>query len=125
LDLVARGRLDRALTTQLATDPQNQHAPVRILLSFRAHDGDYCRVFNAAGRGELSGLACREDGRWRVLTAVYSKPKPGATADRPAGAEEPQPIRDAAGAAMAGGPLDAGAEKAARQSGWRAASHAR
>jgi hypothetical protein len=125
LSLVAHGRLDRALTTQLASDPQNQHAPVRILLSFRTRDGGYCRTFNAAGRGELSGLACREVGRWRVMTAVFSKTRPGAAAYRTAGAETPQAIKDAVAAAIAGDPLDARAEAAARGSGWRAASQAR
>ena len=52
-----------ALDDQLvATQPSN--APVRVLLSFRDGEGDYCRAFTAA---KQSGIACKDTKGWRVV----------------------------------------------------------
>jgi hypothetical protein len=61
--LVAGGYLDAALSTQSA-GTTTEDALARIDLSFRATDGEYCRVF--ALRTGMGGVACRRDGRWSV-----------------------------------------------------------
>jgi hypothetical protein len=80
-EMVARGDLDKALTTQLASDG----GAVTVGLTFRAGDGRYCRTFQSPA-ARLAGLACR-------LAAVD--------------------------AMNAGGTLDAAAERAARDAGWK------
>ncbi len=60
--LVASGALAEALDTQLASN-QSADGAVRIGLSFRDKDGRTCRSFEARS---LSGIGCREDGRWSL-----------------------------------------------------------
>lgn len=75
--LVAAGYLDAALSTQLA-GTTTEDALARVDLSFRATDGEYCRVF--ALRAAAGGVACRRDGRWTVQvldTAAAPTSEPG------------------------------------------------
>jgi len=104
----ARGALARALETQLAA---NDAGAVRIGLSFRAQDGDYCRTFSF---GETAGLACRDGGGWDV--AMTSAQDTGGDVRM---ASAPAEILAAVDAMIAGEPLDADAEAAARDAGWR------
>jgi len=61
--LVAAEYLDAALSTQIA-GTTTEGTLARIDLSFRATNGEYCRVFELrTGRG---GVACRRDSRWSV-----------------------------------------------------------
>ena len=106
--LVAAGPLARALDTQLASN-QPADAGVRIGLSFRDKQGRLCRSFEGAA---LSGIGCREDGRWALERALrgegrrdYRQASSGALA------------ADVA-AMLAGDPFDAAAERAARDRGW-------
>ncbi|HEX4713039.1 hypothetical protein [Phenylobacterium sp.] len=112
-ELVARGGLERALTTQLASEV----GPVRIGLSFKAGDGRYCRTFESAV-DRLAGLACRRDGRWvaQVATALTRQP---ASDYRTAASATPPAVLAAVDATRAGETLDAGAERAARDRGWK------
>ena len=92
--LVAAGYLDAALSTQLA-GTTTEDALARVDLSFRATDGEYCRVF--ALRAAAGGVACRRDGRWTV-----------------------HPARGDHGDERAGGiPADRGAERDVRAHGHR------
>ena len=125
LNLLAHGRLAHALTERLASDPQNVRSPVRIGASYLSRSGAYCRTFTAESRGAVAGVACRDDGRWRVTTAVFSKAPPGAEPFRTAGPQQPQAVTDAVAADIVGAPLDARAETAARAAGWRSPSAAR
>lgn len=110
--LVASGKLDSALTGQLAS--ADGKAPVRILLSFRAQDGRFCRGFEASA---IAGIACREGNDWIMLRTQAGRPQGGsdyrqagsATADIMAAAQDMAPA----------GALDADAERAARDTGWR------
>ncbi|MFL5295449.1 MAG: anti-sigma factor family protein [Phenylobacterium sp.] len=111
--LVAQGGLDRALTAQLASDT----GAVRVGLSFRPRDGGYCRTFQSAG-DRLAGLACRREGRWVVETATAWRP-PAAPEYRTAASAMPPAVLAAVDAAIDGGPLDAAAERAARDRGWQ------
>ncbi len=60
--LVARGDLANALTTQLASAQDGKD--VRILISFEARDGHYCRGYE---QGATAGIACREGSDWRII----------------------------------------------------------
>ena len=107
--IVIAGKLEHALDTQLAS-AQPADAAVRIGLSFRATDGALCRTFE---RRSLAGIACHEDGEWRLRRASWS---PGqGTEYRQASSGE---MAAAAQAMMAGEPFDAVAEKMARDRGW-------
>jgi hypothetical protein len=106
----ARGTLERALNTQLASD---EAGAVRVGLSFRVEDGGYCRTFELTERG-TSGIACRDADGWDVpMTAAH-----GAQGDiRMAGASEA--VLNVVATMIDGDPLDAEAEAAARDANWR------
>lgn len=110
--IVASGSLARALDTQLASN-QSQGAGIRIGLSFRDRDGRYCRSFESV---TLNGIGCRDGGRWQLERTARGG---GDTDYRQASSGE---LAAAAAAMMAGeGPLDADAERAARDGGWKTA----
>jgi len=108
--VVARGALSQALDTQLASD---QAAAVRIGLSFRNQDGDYCRTFDLTEAG-ASGVACREDAGWAIPLMSGS-----ATGGEVRQAAASTAVLNAVDAMIAGEALDADAERAARDGGWR------
>ncbi|HEY1393595.1 MAG TPA: hypothetical protein VFV25_09475 [Methylibium sp.] len=113
--LVAQGELARALSTQLASS-QAQDAPVRIGVSFAAKSGEYCRSF-ALAHGP-AGLACKDSaGAWRV--PVLAEAGENNAAYRQAASATPAAVLGAIDAQIAGEPLDAEAERAAAQRGWR------
>lgn len=111
--MVARGDLGKALTTQLAADP----GAVKVGVSFRRADGRYCRTFQSAA-DRLAGLACRDDGRWIAETASAWTPL-RSDGYRTAGSDTPPEVLAAMDRLIAGDPLDAAAERAARDRGWR------
>jgi len=99
--------LAHALETQLS----GAAGPVRVTLSFRARDGAYCRSFSAT---HLDGVACRTGDGWSLRYAAPGTAQGGDYAQ--AGSD---PARSSAIAAMiAGEPLDAAGERAARGRGW-------
>lgn len=112
--LVASGRLARALDGQLAAETSG---PIRIGLSFRDHAGVYCRTFQPNGREGLAGLACREDGAWRLRVA--SPVAAQASTYRTAGSEAPPAVLSAVDDMIDGAPLDARDEESARARNWR------
>lgn len=107
--VIASGALAEALDTQLAST-QAPSAKVRIGTSFANADGNYCRSFESAS---LDGIACNNNGDWQLRRTMSG----GGTSDyRQASAGE---LAEAAAAMMADDPLDAAAEKAAAESGWK------
>lgn len=112
--LVAQGALADALSNNLA-GAAAQSGPVRLGVSFEAKGGGYCRSFMM---GSAAGLACRNGAEWRVpLMAEAAK---GAGGDyRQAGSAMPPEVLDAIDARMSGQTLDAKAEEAARERGWK------
>lgn len=124
--LVAQGDLARALDTQLAS-AQAADAATRIGLSFRARGGDWCRSFE--GR-DISGVACRADTGWRLEQAVpghglsgqgllgHALPEQGAPSAYRQAASGDTRLLATVQALMADAPVDAAAEKAARDAGW-------
>jgi hypothetical protein len=116
--LVADGALAGSLDTQLASN-QSADAPVKIGVSFRANDGDYCRTFMLRQAKPVAGLACREAGGWRVRVAALSPPPAPEAGYRTAGAETPAPVLETMDQLIAGAPLDAAGEARAKAAGWR------
>lgn len=115
--LLAGGTLARALSQQLASN-QPPDAAVQIGVSFRSHAGEYCRTFVLHEKSALAGLACRERGAWR-LEALAAGEAASATGEyRPAAAALPPGVAHALDALIAGEPLDARAEAAARDRAW-------
>lgn len=111
---VARGELAEALDRQLAS-AQPADSETRIGVTFPRGDGALCRSFE---RAELAGLACREEGDWRIAMTVTTT-GPQRSEYRQAGSGGAL-VMQAAQEMMAGEPLDADAERRARDSGWRA-----
>ena len=122
--LLAGGPLAQALTDQL-TDQAVPAAGVRVGMSFKSRSGDYCRTFEMTGEQSLSGLACREQDRWRIVTLVGERARAGmvsSLAAGPAVAAGPPHVAalvlQSAQARMSGAALDAQAEARARSSDW-------
>jgi len=107
--LVASGKLADALQTQLAST-QGTNPEVRIGTSFAAKGGGYCRTFESTS---LDGIACRAGKDWQ-LKQTLSGNRTSAYRQASAGA-----LAEAAAAMMAGDAMDATAEKAAADKGWR------
>lgn len=114
--MLASGVLARALSEQLASD-QSAGGPVRIGVSFRAKSGQYCRTFSLRRPAALAGLACRASEGWRIGTLVGGPPG-GAGTYRQAASSMPPALVAAVDAEIAGEPLDAPAEAAARSRHW-------
>lgn len=116
--LVARGALERALTSQLASN-QPDTAPVHIGVSFQDRAGDYCRTFLLRTGETLAGLACREQGAWRMEVLAQGEAAAASpSAYRMAGADLPETVFKAVETQIAGEPLDAEQEAAAQRGNW-------
>jgi hypothetical protein len=115
--LVAHGELAVALERQLASE-QTGDERVLIGLTFRAHDGNYCRSFVMRST-RTAGLACRAGSEWQ-LAATDSSALPGGDMQQ-AGSVLPPSILRSAETRMEGAALDADAERSAQLSGWKSA----
>jgi hypothetical protein len=115
----ASGALADALSNQLASAQTGADA-VRIGVSFRSKSGEYCRTFTLRRPGTLAGLACRAADGWQVAVLAHAQ-APGAAsgAYRQAASAMPPAVVAAVGDQIAGEPLDARAEAAARARHWR------
>ena len=118
--LLAQADLSKALSTQLASD-QPTDAPVQIGVSFKSRSGGTCRTFTVKEANVLGGLACREGDEWHVQ--VLANAPAGAHGDgsgyKPAGGSMPAAVLSAVEQEIAGEPLDAAGEAAARARGWK------
>jgi hypothetical protein len=104
--LVAAGALSDALEN--GVEPGDSTA-VRVPLSFRDKSGRLCRSFDTA---RLAGIACRDEDAWRLRLALQTS-----SGGRSASSESPF-VGQAVDAMIAGEPLDAGEQQAARNRGW-------
>ena len=116
--LIARGAVAHALDDQLAS-AQAETAPVRVGLSFVSREGQYCRTFTLRDPAQ-AGLACKSGADWRVHTLVQT----GTNGEQPggfrmAGSPVPEAVLRSVDQLIQGTPLDAAAELAARQHGWK------
>lgn len=108
----AEPALAAALDSQLvATQPAD--AKTRILLSFERDGGGLCRAWRGGTEG---GIACRDDIGWKIEQQFALGESAGAEF-RQAGSEAD--LLAAAQDMAAGGALDADAEKAAKDRGWK------
>lgn len=116
---LARGALADALSNQLASAPAAA-GRVRVGVSFRAKSGEYCRTFTLRQEATLAGLACRTRAGWRIgVLARAQSPGGGSGAYREAASSMPPAVVAAVNAEIAGEPLGANAEAAARARDWR------
>ncbi len=116
--MVARGELARSLTRQLAS-AQPADAPVQIGVSFVSRGDEYCRTF-LLRPGGAAGLACRHGDDWQLRVLTQDKAQTtDASRLRMAASPTPPAVLRAVDEQMQGGPLDADAERAALQRGWR------
>ena len=114
--LVARGTLAQALSTQLASAPPAD-APVKIGVSYLSRDDAYCRSFT---RGGVAGLACRRDNDWQLrVLAQDAAPASAGGNLRMAASPVPPAVLKTIDEQIQGAPLDAQAERAAMSKGWR------
>lgn len=89
-------------------------------LSFQAKSGGYCRTFALPNQNNLAGLACRHDDGWHIQALSNgASAAENSAAYRMAGSALPESLRREIEAHISGEPLDANAERAARQRGWR------
>ena len=109
--LYAAASLDKALDTQLASAPEGD---VRIGLTYRDSAGEICRTFTAPAG---SGLACRNGSRWR-MKGLFAAPEGQSGDYRMAAGMDPN-LAALVGSTMAGEPLDAAQERAAKAKGWK------
>jgi hypothetical protein len=116
--LMANSVLSHALSEQLAST-QTDQTPVRIGVSFKSKAGTYCRTFTTHESTTLAGLACRDHDDWhvQVLAQTTATPDSGTTY-RQAGSAIPKSVLQAVEDNIAGEPLNAAAETAARDKSW-------
>jgi hypothetical protein len=111
--VLVTGDIDKALNRDLASDSPTA---VAVQLSFKAKDGRYCRTFSTDAS---AGLACRQpDGAW-ALKHLAALPPAGSSEMRQAASSLPPSVLAAVDEAIAGEPLNAEQEHAARDSGWQ------
>lgn len=113
----AGGPLADALDESLASAPATD-AEVAIGLTFRDREGRWCRSFAMPGE-TLSGLACRESGRWRLRLLERDARASDGDGLRQASSPASPALLGAIDARIAGEPLSADDERAARDAGWR------
>jgi hypothetical protein len=117
--LITQGQLSRALSNRLAEDDASGSA-TRIGVSFVSRAGQFCRSFETArAEGTVAGIACRDNALWRIAALSSEAPR-ARTEFQQAASGMPAAIRDALNGMIVGNPLDADAERAARNQGWRA-----
>lgn len=117
--MLASGTLADALSNRLAADRTNT-GPVRIGVSFRSKSQEYCRTFTLRRPAALAGLACRAPEGWQVAVLVRAgSPGGGSGVYRQAASSMPPALVAAVNDQIAGEPLDARAEAAARGRHWQ------
>jgi len=110
--LYAAADLDRALDTQLASAPAGDR--IRVGLTFRDRRGAICRSFTGPGE---SGVACADGERWQVR-GLFAPASGQQSEYRMAAGPDPN-LMALVDSMIAGEPLDAAAERTARDRGWK------
>lgn len=92
---------------------------LHMILSFAAKDGRFCREFDVAAKGAASvGIACRENGAWRLEVLLAAKP-PENGAYQPASGYNAKAFDDVVTALMKDAPLDKAQERDLITRNWR------
>ncbi len=119
--LFASGALAQALSAQLASQSAagKARSTVQIGVSFRDKGGDYCRTFALSDVSPIAGLACHSGDGWHLdVLARAANGADAAAQYRPAASSMPKAVLESVEDRIAGEPLDAQAEAAARDNGW-------
>jgi hypothetical protein len=116
--LVARGELAAALDRQLAST-QSPDSRVLIGMTFRGHDGGFCRSFTLRATN-TAGLACRTGGEWEIPVTA-SAATPTGQMQQAAGSTPPA-VLAAIESRIQGDALDAAGEENAHLGGWKPAN---
>jgi hypothetical protein len=111
--LYASGSLASALDVQEG----GAAGAVKVAVSFRDKGGAYCRVFSSAA---ADGIACRDAVGWALRRTQQGSATVKGSGYAQAGSADAD-LMAAAQDMMAGEPLDAAGETAARASGWKRA----
>lgn len=115
---LAAGVLASALSDQL-TASEGTASAVRIGVSFRSKSGEFCRTFVLRQPAALAGLACRGADGWQLGVLARASSPGGETGGyRQAASAMPPAVIAAVESQIAGQPLDARAEAAARARHW-------
>lgn len=118
--MTASGTLASALDTQPSGGfAEGDSATARVVLSFKASDGRFCRAFSwQAATKSAEGLACREAGTWQLVALEASASSLASEGYRPASSAAA--AIDAAMDALGGSePLDASTEAKLIAQAWR------
>ncbi|MES1159005.1 MAG: NepR family anti-sigma factor [Terricaulis silvestris] len=113
--LRAGAALTRVLDTRLASAAENASADLRVRVSFRNKDGQFCRTFEGRAEGGVQGLACRDGDAWSIRVATAT---PHTGGDYTQAGDNPI-VMNMVDALIQGDPLDAQQEEQARQHGWK------
>ncbi|CAN7527243.1 hypothetical protein LJR289_003632 [Pseudoduganella sp. LjRoot289] len=125
--LQAQGRLALALEQAPGGAAGVYGGSVRIVSSFVATDGSYCRSFSATGAvQDMAGLACKSGGGWK-LPVLMQQPRPSNQAQggtqtgqlRQAATELPAAVQAVVEQRSSGALLDAAAEQEAMRKAWQ------
>jgi hypothetical protein len=111
--IVAQGSLADTLDRDLAAAPGN--SVYRVGVSFVSRDRRYCRTFSGSAG---AGLGCHGSEGWMLERFVAGGGAEKQGAYRQAGSASADMLGSAQ-EMMAGDPLDADAERRARDGGWR------
>jgi len=111
--LIAHGLLASALDRQLASEQRGEE-PVLIGLTFKSHEGNYCRSFLLRA-ARTAGLACRVGSEWQISATDSASAASGEV--QQASSLSPAILR-LIEARMEGEALDAGEEQGAKVAGW-------
>jgi hypothetical protein len=116
--LLASGHLDQALSNQVSGSAESQ-TPVQIGVSFLSKSGRYCRTFQLRDSTSIGGLACKDADNWKLEILARADGSPSSNPEyRPAASNVPPAVIQAVNDTIAGEPLDAKAEAAARAQQW-------
>lgn len=111
------GALEKAASGETVTTADASR--MRLILSFAAKDGRFCREFDVATRKAASvGVACRENGAWRMEVLLAAKPQDNG-AYTPASGYNTQAFDDVVTSLMKDAPLGKDQERALIGRGWR------
>lgn len=111
--LTAQGKLDRALSQQLA-GVNARDASVKVGITFMSKEGGYCRTFMLP---TTAGLACRNGASWEI-PVLTNGPMGTISQYRQASSALPAAVLEAMDARIEGKPLDAQGEREAFKQGW-------
>lgn len=112
VDSYAEGALQAALETRPGGVAGG--APVAIVMTLRTRDGTLCRLFESRTGTAAEGLACRDEAGWKIV--AWDATVFRGEGYKTAGAS---PMLDAAMDRLGAEPLDAAAERAALEGGWK------